>query len=284
MQAPPPRPRRRWLRVVGATIAVFLAVIVAFGLSRLGEELPPPAADRQPVRAATVAIFGATGRVGEGIFAAAVHDSAVKRVHVITRRSTPDIDRGVASGKVQATTHTDYLDYSAIAGVLDSVDVVYWAIGTSTLNVDDAEYSRIHVDFPKAFVTQWLARRGKQAALNFHYVSGQGSSPDAWFHWAREKARAERELTAMAGGTQLRVVSYRPAGVVPLETSEDFTTRFRVTSTIFLPTKISIEARSIGEAMLEVTARGDGTNGRILENRELLSLASGYRTLTPRAP
>jgi len=279
-----PRKPRRWLRILGTSIAVLLAAMVAFLLTRLGEELPPPASDRQATRLSSVAIFGATGRVGEGILAAAVHDPAVQRVHVVTRRSSPAIDRAVASGKVQSTTHTDYLDFTAIAGVLSAVDVVYWAIGTSTVNVDDAEYSRIHVDFPKALVRQWLALRGKETPLTLHYVSGQGASPDAWFHWAREKARAEQELSAMAEGTQLRVVSYRPAGVIPVEGSEEFTTRHRITSSLFLPTKISIDARSIGEAMLEVTARGDGTNGRILENRELLSLASGYRQVTPRAP
>ncbi|MCC6317152.1 MAG: hypothetical protein IT361_05615 [Gemmatimonadaceae bacterium] len=93
----------------------------------------------------------------------------------------------------------------------------------------------------------------------------------------REKARAERELRAMAEETQLRVVAYRPAGVIPVESSEEFTTRYRVTNAPLLPIKVSIEARSIGEAMFEVTACGDGANGRILESRELLSLASGNR-------
>ncbi|MBL8981064.1 MAG: hypothetical protein JNL26_02715, partial [Gemmatimonadetes bacterium] len=78
------------------------------------------------------------------------------------------------------------------------------------------------------------------------------------------------------------VVSYRPAGVAPVEGNADFGTRYRLTNPIFLPTKISIEANSIGEAMLEVTARGEVTNGQVLVHRELIRLAAGYRSVTGR--
>lgn len=248
----------------------------AFALPRLGDEPPPPASDRQPARHDTVAIFGATGRVGEGILTAALNDADVQRIHVVTRRSSPAIERGVALGVVTPTTHMDYLNYAAIRPVLAEVDHVYWALGTSTLNVDSAEYAQIHLDFPKALVKEWMEVRGTDAPLTFHYISGGGASAGAWVRWAREKARAERELTEMVRGTNVRVVSYRPGGVVAVP-GEVLTFRQRLSRTLFVPTKLSIDAASIGEAMLEVTARGDGTNGRILENRELLSLAIGYR-------
>ena len=34
-----------------------------------------------------------------------------------------------------------------------------WALGTSSLNVDDTTYTLIHVDFPVAFVSAWLDAR-----------------------------------------------------------------------------------------------------------------------------
>ncbi len=64
----------------------------------------------------------------------------------------------------------------------------------------------------------------------------------------------------------------------------DFGLRFKLTNPIFLPTKISIEANAVGEAMLEVTARGEVTNGRVLEHRELVRLAAGYRRLMGWSP
>lgn len=264
-------------------VGLLLFAFLVFAVPRLGEELPPPAADRQPSRIASVTIFGATGRVGEGILTAALRDSAVNLIHVVSRRSSPAIDRGVATGKVRLITHTDFLDYAPIQQVLYESDVIFWAIGTSTLKVDSAEYARIHIEFPKALLQQWVAIRGRDTRLAFHYVSGFGASFDAWSRWAREKARAERDLAAVAEGTGIRVVSYRPAGVVPVEGNEDFGLRFKVTNAIFLPTKISIEANSLGEAMLEVAARGDVGNGRVLEHRELVRLAAGYRRVASRA-
>lgn len=231
-----------------------------------------------------VTIFGATGRVGEGILTAALRDSAVTRIQVVTRRSSPTIDRGVAGGKVRVVTHTDYLDYAPLDSVLAESGVIYWAIGTSTLNVDSAEYARIHIEFPKALLRQWAAVRGRGTPLVFHYISGAGADLEAWARWAREKARAERDLAALGKELGVTVVSYRPAGVAPVEGNADFGTRYRLTNPIFLPTKISIEANSIGEAILEVTARGEVTNGQVLVHRELIRLAAGYRRVARRGP
>lgn len=77
-------------------------------------------------------------------------------------------------------------------------------------------------------------------------------------------------------------MSYRPAGVAPVEGNADYGLRFKLTNPIFLPTKISIEANAIGEAMLEVTARGEATHGQVLTHRELVRLAAGYRRVTGR--
>lgn len=275
-------PRRRRLRAIALALATLLGAFLAFAIPRLGEELPPQASDRQASRLAAVTIFGATGRVGEGILTAALQDSAVTRIEVVTRRSSPAIERGLATGKVRSTTHTDFLDYTALEPVLAATDVVYWAVGTSTLNVDSAEYAGIHREFPEALLRHWAAVRGRNARLRFHYVSGAGADLDAWSRWAREKARAERDLAALGERLGVTVVSYRPAGVAPVEGNADFGPRFRLTNPIFLPTKISIAANAVGEAMLEVTARNEVTNGQVLPHRELIRLAAAHRRATGR--
>lgn len=268
--------------MLALTLGALLVAFLVFAVPRLGEELPPPATDRQSARVAVVAIFGATGRVGEGILAAALGDPAVTRIQVITRRSSPAIERALATGKVRAVTHADFLDYRPLDSVLAETDVIYWAIGTSTLNVDSAEYARIHREFPKALIRSWAAVRGRDARLTLHYVSGAGADLEAWARWAREKARAERELAALGERLGVTVVSYRPAGVAPVVGNADFGPRYKLTNPIFLPTKISIQANAIGEAMLEVTARGETTNGQVLTHRELIRLAAGYRRVTGR--
>lgn len=273
-------PRRRWPRALALSLGALLVAFLIFAIPRLGEELPPPATDRQSARLAAVTIFGATGRVGEGILTAALRDSAVTRIHVVTRRTSPAIERGLATGKVRAVIHADFLEYAPLDSLLAETDVIYWAIGTSTLNVDSAEYARIHREFPKALLRRWAAVRGRDTRMTFHYVSGAGADLQAWARWAREKARAERDLAALGGRLGVTVVSYRPSGVAPVQGNADFGPRFALTNRIFLPTKISIEANSIGEAMLEVTARGEVTNGQVLAHRELIRLAAGYRRVT----
>jgi hypothetical protein len=270
---PPPTPRQRRSRLAARLSLVVLAAAAAAVYSRLGDEYPPAAAV-DPARHATVAVFGATGLVGEGVFDAMLRDGRVRSVHVVTRRRTPAIDAAAATGRVAVWTHSDFLDYSALAPMLTDVDAVYWALGTSAFNVSDEEYSRIHVDFPTRFVDAWLTARGRSARLSFHLVSGSGASRHSWFHWAREKARAEQALFEMAAGTGLRVVSYRPGGVL----REGARARWYTSPFwIFRPLKRAIEPSAIGEAMLEVTARGSDVPDGVLENRDLLRFANAYR-------
>ena len=273
IQRPPTLARRRSPSAGARLSLVVLVVAAAAVYSRLGVEYPPPG-DTDPSRHATVAVFGATGLIGEGVLDAMLRDPGVRAVHVVTRRRTPAIDTAAATGRVTVWTHTDFLDYSALAPMLTDVDAVYWALGTSAFNVSDEEYSRIHVDYPMHFVGAWLTARGRLAPLSFHLVSGSGASRRSWFHWAREKARAEQALFETAAGTGLRVVSYRPGGVL----REGARARW-YTSPLWIlrPLKRAIEPSAIGGAMLEVTARGSVVPDGVLENRDLLRFASAYR-------
>lgn len=222
-----------------------------------------------------VAIFGASGTAGDGILKAALADPNVGTIHVITRRTTPRIDAGVASGKVVMATHMDYLDYAPVIEQLADVQTVYWAIGTSIRNVDDETYSVIHIDFPVNFVEQWLAA-SRQPAIAFHYISSSDISEDSSMHWAREKWRAEQELFTLAQGTNLKVVAWRPDYIGP--TAEEAHIGQELLYWFFAPVGVAVRAQQIGEAMLEVTARGDEfENGDRLSNRKILRYSQSYR-------
>ena len=257
------------LVILSAIVVAVLAV-----LPRGSDTMPPPARDFEPSRHRVVAVFGATGTVGDGLLKAVMNDPDAEKIHVITRRPSPRIEEGAASGRIAVTTHTDYLDYSSLSAILAEVDAVFWAIGTSTRNVSKEQYGVIHIDFPVAFVEAWLAA-GKEGDVSFHYVSGSGAKSDSSWHWAREKARAEQVLFDLAEDTKVRVVSYRPAAVI--HTAEraglvDSLSRF-----VFGPFKLSVKSTAIGQAMLEVSARGNEIgNGVILENTDILMYANGY--------
>ena len=78
-------------------MGVTLLALVALALGVLLVSVPlgdeyPPAAQVDTSRHRVVAVFGATGLVGEGVFEALRRDPDVRMVHVVTRRRTPTID------------------------------------------------------------------------------------------------------------------------------------------------------------------------------------------------
>lgn len=201
---------------------------------------------------ASIAIFGASGTAGDGILKAALANPEIKRIQVITRRITPRMEEGVAAGKVQVTKHMDYLDYAAIKEQIAGVDAVYWAIGISSIGVDEETYGKIHVDFPANFVKQWLNVSTKDN-ISFHYISSSDISEDSSAMWAREKVRAERTLFQLASDTKLRVIAYRPDYIGP--TAEEAHLGQDMLYWFFKPVGAAVKAEQIGQAMFEVTAR-----------------------------
>lgn len=222
-----------------------------------------------------VAIFGASGTAGDGILKAALIDPDVGSIRVITRRSTPRIESGESSGKVIMTKHLDYLDYSAVQDLFRDVQVVYWALGTSSRNVDDETYGVIHVDFPVQFVKTWL-QVSTRPTIAFHYISSSDISEDSSMHWAREKVRAEKELFALAEGTKLKVIAYRPDYIGPTE--EQAHLGQTLLYWFFAPVGAAVRAQQIGEAMLDITARGDEfENGDKIGTGSILRYSDAYQ-------
>ena len=222
-----------------------------------------------------IVIFGASGTAGDGILKAALEDSDIGRIHVITRRLTPRIESGVATGKVVATLHQDYLDYAAIHDQIAAASAVYWAIGTSSVGVDEKTYGLIHVDFPVQFVREWLGV-SQVPDISFHYISSSDISEDSRMMWAREKVRAEKSLFAEAQGTKLRVIAYRPDYIGP--TRDEAHLGQDILYWFFAPVGAAVKATQIGEAMLEVTARGtEFENGDRLGTRGIIRYSDAYK-------
>ncbi|NCF16567.1 MAG: hypothetical protein GWP62_14750 [Gammaproteobacteria bacterium] len=222
----------------------------------------------------TVAIFGASGTAGDGILKAAMADPGTDKIHVITRRATPRIEAGVASGKVQMTQHMDYLDYAAIHEQIEQVDAVYWAIGLSAVGLDEETYGMIHVDFPTQFVREWLGVSEKRG-MSFHYISSSDISADSSMMWAREKVRAENTLFDIAENTNLRVIAYRPDYIGPTE--EEAHLGQDILYWFFAPVGAAVRATQIGQAMLEVTARESEFEHRSrLATRKIIRYSDAY--------
>ncbi len=234
--------------IVLFAIFYLAGVITVLSSDRSVDALAGPAAGHE-----TIAIFGASGTAGDGILKAALADPAINKIHVVTRRTTPRIQEGVLSGKVQMTLHMDYLDYAAVHEQIAEADAVFWAIGTSSVGVDEKTYGMIHVDFPVRFVEEWLSVSDRPG-ISFHYISSSDISEDSSMMWAREKVRAEKSLFAIAEGTELRVIAYRPDYIGPTE--EEAHIGQDLLYWFFAPVGAAVKATQIGQAMIEVTARG----------------------------
>ena len=259
-------------------IAGLLLVIVAldiWGALTLGSLTPSanPALDKDANK--VVMVFGATGSVGDGLLKAAVEDPDVEKVYVVTRRSSPRIEAGVASGKVEMLLHEDFTDYSGLATILGQVNTVLWGLGTTSVGMDDETYTWIHVDFPIAFINAWLAAR-TEGPMSFHTVTGMGTDLNGEQHWAREKGRAEQEAAVLAEGTGLRTFGYRSAFVRP--TSEQANVLHYLLEALLRPGALVIPSKDLGGAMLEISARTtELPNGALIDNADSIAYAEAYR-------
>ena len=256
-------------------LLLLIAALDIWGFLTLGTITPDKNAAIDANANRVVMVFGATGSVGDGLLKAAINDPRVDKVHVVTRRTSPRIDAGVSSGKVVMHLHQDFTDYTALANVLPEVNTVLWGLGTTSIGADDATYTWIHVDFPVAFVKQWLSAR-THGPMSFHYVTGMGTDAEGDAHWAREKGRAEREVATLAATTDLRTFGYRSAYIRP--SSERANVMSYLGELLLRPGSLVISADELGDAMLEISARPQElANGTLIDNADSVAFARAYQ-------
>ena len=256
-----PRPKT----ALSALIAIFAIfyIAVAFRVATYDNTAPEPTLP--PSSVATIAIFGASGTAGDGILKAALASPHVEEIKVITRRLTPRIQAGVDAGKVDSTIHMDYLDYSAVRDKLADVDAVFWAIGLSSVGVDEETYRKIHVAFPRQLVEEWQSVSVKPAT-SFHYLSSSDISEDSGAMWARVKVEAENTLFRLANGSDY----IRP-------TREESHLGQDLLYWFFSPVGAAVKATEIGQAMIEAELRGEEfANGDKLSTLGILRYSKAY--------
>jgi hypothetical protein len=266
------RPRLKTVLLTPVVLLVLFYITALIVLSSQDVTAVEPA--KSSANGYTVAIFGASGTAGDGILKAALASSDIEQIHVLTRRTTPRIEAGVASGKVRMTLHMDYLDYSVLREQIADVEAVYWAIGVSSVGMDEKTYGMIHVDFPMQFVAEWM-RVSELPDVSFHYISSSDITAESSAMWAREKVRAEKSLFALAEGSNIRVIAYRPDYIGPTE--EEANLGQNLLFWFFKPLGAAIRATQIGQAMIDVTVRGaEFQNGDKLATGKITRYSNAY--------
>ena len=168
--------RKVFLALLLAPVALILALNL-WGMLTLGTLDPAPDAARDPDANKVVMVFGATGSVGDGLLKAAMLAPEVEKVYAVTRRMSPRLEEGAASGRVEVIMHEDFTDYSMLGEELAEVNTVLWGLGTTSVGADPDTYRWIHVDFPLAFVEAWLQAR-TEGPMAFHNVTGMGTGEE----------------------------------------------------------------------------------------------------------
>ena len=260
-------------------VMLFVIVYIAIAIRVATYDNMAPVALGPPASLDMIAIFGASGTAGDGILKAALANPDVRKINVITRRTTPRIEAGVASGKVQVAEHMDYLDYAAIREQMADVDAVFWAIGISSVGVDEETYRRIHVDFPLQFVQEWTSV-STQPGISFHFISSSDISEDSTTMWVRVKVQSEKVLFDFANNTKLRIIAYRPDYIGPTE--EEAHLGQTLLYWFFSPVGAAVKATQIGQAMMEVAARGvEFANGDKLSTWRIIRYSDAYESKIP---
>jgi hypothetical protein len=111
---------------------------------------------------------------------------------------------------------------------------------------------------------QELKKSSPQAV--FHYVSGQGTSLDSRFMWARVKAQTEQELIKM-----MNAVGWRPAFIGGVASAGS--------PKLFKPfSSFYVEGQDLGRAMTRATI--ENIHGGVIENAEIRRIAGRYGSLS----
>ena len=100
-------------KILWTLLGSFILLIVVanlWGALTLGTVPPSPDPYRDPTANQVVMVFGATGSVGDGLLKAAMGDPEVKQVYALTRRMSPRLEAGKASGRVEVIMHEDFTD------------------------------------------------------------------------------------------------------------------------------------------------------------------------------
>jgi len=172
------------------------------------------------------------------------------------------------------TIHMDYLDYSAIHEQIADVDTVFWAIGISSIGVDEETYRKIHVDFPRRFIEEWI-NVSSSPGISFHFISSSDISEGSSAMWVRVKIESENTLIDFADNTRLRVIAYRPDYIGPTE--EEAHIEQKILYGFFSPIGVALKATQIGQAMMEVTTRGEEfSNGDKLSTWRIIRYSDAY--------
>ncbi len=132
-------------------------------------------------------LFGATGMVGSGALREALADPDVEAVLSIGRRSC-----GVEHPRLRELLLPDLFELASVEEQLVGWDGCLWALGISSVGLDEAAYARVTEELTLLWARA-LLRLNPSFSLCYCSAAGAGGNS----MWARVRQRVERELETM---------------------------------------------------------------------------------------
>ncbi|GAC1454398.1 MAG: epimerase [Gemmatimonadaceae bacterium] len=217
-----------------------------------------------------VALFGATGMVGQGVMRACLLDPGVERVIAVGRHAT-----GQVAPKLREIVIPDVADLHRVAAELTDLDACFFCLGVSAAGLSEAAYTRVTYDLSMA-VVQTLAKLN--GSMTFVYVSGMGTdgSERSAIMWARVKGRTENALLRLPFKV---AYMFRPGLIIPLHGARSRTAWYQLLYLLakpFYPLLKRMFPRAVtttdqvGRAMLMVAR--DGYPKAVLESADINAL------------
>lgn len=220
-----------------------------------------------------VAIFGATGMVGQSAIRECLLDAHVAAVLCVGRTPTR-----VQHPKLKDIQTSDLWNLSNHEQALTGIDACFFCMGVSTTGVNEAEFKRLNYDLPLS-IANTLARLNP-GKMTFIYVSGAGtdSTEKGRVMWARVKGATENALLRLPFKA---AYMFRPGIIQPMNGVCSKTPAYRlgyfflkpvlpVVKAIF-PEKV-LTSEQVGRAMIAVSKHGP--EKRLLEPADLYLLGT----------
>lgn len=220
-----------------------------------------------------VAIFGASGMVGQGVLHECLEHVGVSSILVVGRSPC-----GVEHTKLEEIIHRDFMDYRPIEDRFGGVDACFFCLGVSAAGMREEDYRHVTYDF--AVCTGETAARFNPE-MTFCYVSGAGtdSSESGRSMWARVKGMTENRLLEIPFKA---AYMFRPAYIQPMKGVRSKTRLYQSLYTVMAPLypvwktlfpNLVTTTEKVGLAMIRVVA--EGFPKQVLETRDINQL--GYR-------
>jgi uncharacterized protein YbjT (DUF2867 family) len=214
-----------------------------------------------------IIVTGATGMVGSEVIRQAIADKDIAQVTAIVRRPLK-----IQHPKLVTVIHSNYTDYAGLEQLFKDNDACLRCLGISQNAVNEAKYIEITYDYALAGAKAMVEAN---PAIAFLFLSGEGARSDEKSRvlFGRIKGKTENALLQLPFK---KFYIARPAGILPVQKSADFTFALRMQYLLvrvfqYITPQYVITSAKLAKALLHIIK--NGAKSTILTYRDINEIA-----------